>query len=236
MVLAHGFTQNTRCWGRFGRALASVAEVVLVDAPGHGQSNHDNADLWTSAELLTEVGGRGVYVGYSMGGRTALHAALSTPDLIQGLVLIGATAGLDDTRQRANRRDADEALARKLTTHGLPRFLDDWLRLPLFAGLSEAQAAKQERLKNRPEGLAASLRNCGTGTQEPLWDRLAALTMPVLVVVGDRDHKFTELGHRLVAAMSSTSAELVSVPGTHAVHLERPDQTAAAILERIVNW
>ncbi len=236
LVLAHGFTQNGRCWGHFGDRLAVGNETRRVDAPGHGLSHHDDADLWRSADLLVEAGGAGIYVGYSMGGRTAMHAALTHPDTVEGLVLIGATAGLEEAPDRADRRTADSALAERLLNDGLPAFLDRWLALPLFAGLSPQQSAKQERLTNRPEGLAASLRHCGTGTQEPLWERLGEITVPVLIVVGAQDNKFTEIGHRLVTAFTGTEATLVSIPGTHAVHLEQPDETADAVLDAIAAW
>ena len=172
LILAHGFTQNARCWGPFAEHLAVDHDLTLVDAPGHGRSGHDEADLWTAARLLTEVGGPGVYVGYSMGGRTALHAALAHPEVVRGLVLIGATPGLPGEDERAQRRRADDELASRLLDIGLPAFLDRWLSQPLFAGLDAEAAALPARLTNRPDGLAASLRRCGTGNQEPLWDRL----------------------------------------------------------------
>ncbi len=236
LVLAHGFTQNAGCWGEFGRRLASTAEVVAVDLPGHGRSHHDEADLIESARLLTETGGTGVYLGYSMGGRVALHAALDHPDRVTGLVLIGATAGIDDAAERASRRVADDGLAQRLLAEGLPAFLDRWLAGPLFAGLSAEQAALPQRLTNRADGLAASLRRCGTGTQEPLWERLAELRVPVLVVVGGADRKFSDLGARLVTSMTGTSAEVLSIPGTHAVHLEQPERTATAVATRLDRW
>ncbi|MGH1490349.1 MAG: alpha/beta fold hydrolase [Acidimicrobiales bacterium] len=236
LVLAHGFTQNVNCWGRFAQLLAERSPVRAVDMAGHGQSGHDDADLAASGELLAAAGGSGIYVGYSMGGRVALHTALAHPELVQGLVLIGATAGLDDPADRAKRRAADDALATRLVDDGLPQFLDRWLANPLFAGLDDESAARTQRLSNRAEGLAASLRACGTGTQQPLWDRLGQLAMPVLIIVGDQDKKFTTIGRRMAAAMTATDAELLSIPGTHAVHLEKPDETAAAVLERIARW
>jgi 2-succinyl-6-hydroxy-2,4-cyclohexadiene-1-carboxylate synthase len=175
-----------------------------------------------------------------MGGRTALHAALAHPAQVRGLVLIGATPGLADPAERTARRRADAELAERLLADGLPTFLDRWLALPLFAGLDEAQAARSERLANRPEGLAASLRHCGTGQQEPLWGRLGQLAVPVLAVAGDRDEKFGAIARRMVDAIGSSidgaSAEVISLPGTHAVHLEEPERTAAAVLERIDDW
>lgn len=234
-MLAHGFTQNARCWGPFGATLAGrVGPVQAVDLPGHGRSAHDDADLPTAAELTTDAivaaGGAATWVGYSMGGRVLLHAALAAPEHIGRLVLIGATAGLVDPAERADRRAADAVLADRLLADGLSSFLDFWLGLPLFAGLSSNASARTERETNRPDGLAASLRNCGTGTQEPLWDRLPELAMPVLIVVGERDEKFRAIGEDMATAVG-TNATVTVIEGTgHACHLEDPTATAAAIL------
>ena len=229
LVLAHGFSQNTRCWGPLADDLASRHQVVLVDAPGHGQSDHDDADLWSAGRLLGEAGGDGVYVGYSMGARAALHTALAWPDVVQRLVLIGATAGLDTEAERAARRLADGALARRLLDDGLPAFIDAWLAGPLFATLPPAATCRAERLSNRPAGLAASLERCGTGTQEPLWDRLPELAMPVLVLAGADDPRFSALGQRLVGCIGPNAALVVQPGANHAVHLERPHEVAGLI-------
>lgn len=241
IVLLHGFTQNSSCWGRFADRLAEVAAVTAVDLPGHGHSAHDDADLWTTAELVADVirdvadGEPALVVGYSMGGRTALHLALAHPELVAGLVTIGATGGLDTEAERADRRAADEVLAARLEEIGLAAFLDRWLANPLFAGLDEAAAARAERLTNREAGLAASLCHVGTGTQEPLWDRLGSIEAPLLAIAGADDAKFTALGQRIVDAVGA-NASLHLEPGTHAVHLEQPDATADAILGWSAGW
>ncbi len=231
-VLAHGFTQSARSWATFERLLESrlpEATTVAVDLPGHGNAEPPaDVDLWTSADRLAGQGDRGVYVGYSMGGRVALHAALAHPDVVEGLVLIGATAGIDDADERAARRAADERLADHIEAVGVPTFIDEWLANPLFAGLTDANAMRADRLRNTAAGLAASLRATGTGTQTPLWDRLGEIACPVLVLVGEHDAKFTDLGRRLVDGLPR--AELVVVPGAgHSVHLEQPDATVTAI-------
>ena len=232
VVLAHGFTQTARSWATFTtllRAATPDVETVAVDLPGHGDSDASpDADLWASADQLVARGGPGTYVGYSMGGRVALHAALTQPDEVRALVLIGATAGIDDPAERQARRDADDRLAGHIESVGVPTFIDEWLANPLFAGLTEATAQRADRLRNTAAGLSASLRATGTGTQTPLWDRLGEIECPVLVLVGERDEKFTELGQRLVDGI--IDAELVVVPDAgHSVHLERPEATVAAI-------
>ena len=231
-VLAHGFTQSAQSWATFQRLLESRlpdATTIAVDLPGHGDAEPPaDVDLWTSADRLADQGGEGIYVGYSMGGRVALHTALARPEVVDRLVLIGATAGIDDPDERAARRAADERLADHIEAVGVTTFIDEWLANPLFAGLTDATAMRADRLRNTPAGLAASLRSTGTGTQTPLWDRLGEIGCPVLVLVGEHDAKFTDLGRRLVEGLPR--AELVVVPGAgHSVHLEQPDATVAAI-------
>jgi 2-succinyl-6-hydroxy-2,4-cyclohexadiene-1-carboxylate synthase len=230
LVLAHGFTQNTRCWGPFGHDLATDHQVVAVDLPGHGTTpaRYDRADLAAAGRLLLEAGGPAVYLGYSMGGRVALHSALqAAAGTVQALILIGATAGIDIEADRAARRRADAELAWRLETIGLAAFLDLWLANPLFAGLSEQGACRDRRLENRTGGLAASLRCCGTGTQAPLWDQLRALAVPVLVIAGSGDTRFAAIGRRLVDTVPD--GELSLLPATHAVHLEQPTATTEVL-------
>ncbi len=233
-VLAHGFTQTARSWDTITGLLDPSKpdiEVVAVDLPGHGDAAPPNdVDLWSSADRLVSAGGIGTYVGYSMGGRVALHAALAHPDQVERLVIIGATAGIDDDHERAERRGADDRLADHIEAVGVDVFIDEWLANPLFAGLTDASAMRSDRLRNTAAGLAASLRATGTGTQEPLWNRLGEIGAPVLVLVGEHDHKFTAVGRRLADRL--TTASLVVVPGAgHSVHLEQPEATARAIMD-----
>jgi 2-succinyl-6-hydroxy-2,4-cyclohexadiene-1-carboxylate synthase len=222
IVLAHGFTQNRRCWGSLAGSLAIDHELVRVDLPGHGLASDVRADLPTAGRLLVEAGGAGTYLGYSLGGRVGLHAALDAPDTVRGLVLVGATGGLDTDADRRARIAADEALAARLEDEGLEAFLDHWLQLPLFGGLGTSEAGLEARLENTVAGLASSLRLAGTGTQEPLWGRLPSLSMPVLVTAGALDDKFSALAERLVECIGA-NAELALIPGAgHAAHLERP--------------
>lgn len=229
LVLVHGFTQTGRCWGPFADELAKDHELVLVDAPGHGGSSGVRADLWGGAELIGATGGRATYVGYSMGGRLALHLALARPELVERLVLIGATGGIDDPDERAARRTADEALADHLVDVGVPAFLDEWLAQPLFAGLTPASACRDERLANTPEGLASSLRLAGTGTQEPLWERLGAIEVPVLLLAGVDDAKFSAVAGRLARSIGPNATVALVPRAGHSAQLESPLDTASIV-------
>lgn len=232
LVLVHGFTQTGACWDPVLDALGARYASTVVDAPGHGGSADVRADLRVGANLLVATGGRAVYVGYSMGGRLALHAALAHPELVEGLVLVGATAGIDDPGARARRRQEDERRATHLEAVGVRRFVDEWLAGPLFAGLSPAVDCRAARRGNTVEGLASSLRLAGTGAQADLWPRLHELAMPVLVVAGAHDQRFAALGRRLAGAIGPSATFATLAGAGHAAHLEQP----AAFVALLEGW
>jgi 2-succinyl-6-hydroxy-2,4-cyclohexadiene-1-carboxylate synthase len=232
LILLHGFTATGRSWDPVRRRIAAgaYAEVSAPDLRGHGAASDMRPA--TIAACVEDLQGSEPYAlcGYSMGGRIALHLALSQPGLVRRLVLVSTTAGIESPEERAERRAADEELADGLERAGLEAFTRWWSAQPLFAGQPPevAAAARTDRLRNTAEGLAASLRGMGTGTMTPVWDRLGELTMPATVLVGERDAKFRMLGERLAEGLPD--AELVVVPGAgHAVHLEAPDAVAAAL-------
>lgn len=227
LVLVHGFTQTGASWGAVADDLASDHEVVLVDAPGHGGSTATQADLVTTGRLLVEAGGEATYIGYSMGGRMCLHAALEAPSQVRRLVVLSATGGIDDVDERASRRTADEALAARVEAIGVAAFLDEWLTQPMFAGVPDGDRA--DRLANTASGLADSLRRAGTGTQLPLWYRLAELAMPVLVLAGERDAKFRAHASRLTGQIGANAAMALVPDAGHAAHLEQPNVFLALV-------
>jgi 2-succinyl-6-hydroxy-2,4-cyclohexadiene-1-carboxylate synthase len=229
LVMVHGFTQTGRCWGSEAEAFATDHEVVLVDAPGHGRSADVVADLPTGARLVVDQGGDATYLGYSMGARFCLHAALAAPERVRGLVLLGATAGIEDPTEREARRQQDLATAARIETEGLEAFLDGWLAQPLFASLPPERAFRTKRLENRVAGLQSSLEHAGTGSQAPSWHGLHRLDMPVLVLAGADDAKFSALAERLVAEIG-VNATLALIEGAgHAAHLEQPERFLAAV-------
>ena len=229
IVLVHGFTQNRNCWGPLLDYLLTDHEVCRIDAPGHGRSSSFHAGLRTGARLIADQGGRATYLGYSMGARFLLHLALANPELVERLVLVGGTAGIDDPDERAQRRRQDEAMAERLERDGVDAFVDAWLAQPLFAALGEDVQFREARAEGTVEGLAESLRQAGTGAQDPLWDRLHRLEMPVLVTAGERDEKFTALAHRLAESIGG-NATVAIIPGAgHAAHLERPADFIAVL-------
>jgi 2-succinyl-6-hydroxy-2,4-cyclohexadiene-1-carboxylate synthase len=231
MVLVHGFTQTGASWLPLVeelRLLIPDMRFLLVDLPGHGASTDISADLRTTADLLVSLGGPAIYVGYSLGARVVLHAALQQPNVLESCVLISGTPGITDDKERAQRRASDELLADRILTIGTRDFIDEWLRQPLFATLSPSQARRDERYANNAKGLADSLRTSGTGTQSPQWDLLKDCYVPMLLVAGSLDTKFRDIASQMGDVLPDARTAIIDHAG-HSAHLERPAAVAQAI-------
>ena len=230
LTLVHGFTQTRTSWMVVASQLATHHRCVVVDAPHHGEAQHLDVAFDEAARLVGQTAVDSVLVGYSMGGRLALAAAVRPSSSLRALVLVSTTAGMVDDAERTARRAADEALAQRIETIGTDDFLREWTTQPLFADSKIAADDYDARRANDPHALAQSLRRCGTGVQDPLWDALGLLTIPTLVVVGAKDSKYVEIGERLHRHI--TGSELAILPGAgHAAHLDQPHDFVSLLID-----
>jgi 2-succinyl-6-hydroxy-2,4-cyclohexadiene-1-carboxylate synthase len=232
IVLLHGFTNTGASWDPVRAALGERYRATAPDIRGHGSAA--SLEPVSLGAVLADLAGlprdRFTVAGYSMGGRIALHAALASPERVERLVLIGASPGLADPGERAERRASDDRLADAIEGMGIEEFARQWAMTPVLAGQAPevAAAVHADRLRNTPVGLARALRGLGTGALPSLWGRLGELAMPVVLIVGERDRKFAGIAASMATAIQD--ARVVIVPGAgHAVHLEAPEAVAAAI-------
>lgn len=234
LVFLHGFTQTHHHWHAIAHDIAGRLErtptLAFVDLPGHGLAADDRTAIADAGAPLAELAGSGTYVGYSMGGRFALVAAVARPDLVRRLVLVGATPGIHEAAERAARRTLDDRRAAQLEHAGVDAFLDEWLAAPMFTDLPHDPSDLRHRRRNTAAGLAGSLRTAGTGSQPPLWDRLREITGDVLVLAGERDTKFGEIGRRMTGRLPHATFATVAGAG-HAAHAEQPERTARIIAD-----
>ena len=92
----------------------------------------------------------------------------------------------------------------------------------------------RQRMTCDPVGLANSLRAAGTGSMNPLWDRLGGLDVPTLVLCGALDTKFVDLGRDMTASLPHGEL-IVAHDAGHAVHLEDPVGCALAIRQHLAD-
>ena len=240
VTLLHGFTQSGRSWQELISRMPEGWKWIVPDLRGHGetQTRRDApCSMGASTEdLLALWDALGVekthLVGYSMGGRLALHVAAQHPERLLSLVTISAHAGLDPDA-REGRRQGDEALAARIEKEGLEAFVDHWGSLPMFAGLERrgpiyVAEIRAERMRNHAAGLACSLRGMGAGVMAPVWDGLAHVVVPCTFVAGQLDHGYVASARRLAATAPNGRVEIVPRAG-HPVHQERPDAFARVL-------
>src|ERR1043165_5402154 len=99
LVLLHGFTQTRQSWRRTAQALQGRYRALVPDLPRHGQAAPRTPRLHACAASARALSPTRPFTlaGYSMGGRIALHTALTLgPEIVTRLVLVGASPGLAD--------------------------------------------------------------------------------------------------------------------------------------------
>jgi 2-succinyl-6-hydroxy-2,4-cyclohexadiene-1-carboxylate synthase len=243
LVLLHGFTGCTAAWDEVAPALALRCTTIALDLPGHGRSRlpaDGTAGLEAAADAAVEtvrVLGfeRSAWLGYSLGGRVALHIALRHPARVARLILESCSPGIEDPDERATRAAADEAQAQEIVVGGVAAFADAWAAQPLFRSQERLSRAVRERQREMrrsasPEGLAAALRALGVGRQAWLLPRLRDIAAPTLLVAGALDDKYRSLSLAMEQELGAGCAVIVPDAG-HTVHLEQPALFVCAVLD-----
>lgn len=235
LVFLHGFTGDTTTWSRITDQLSNRYRCISIDLIGHGRTespedpsrytmDHVSNDLDSILSALEAD--QAILIGYSMGGRTALHFAMRHPQKVSTLILESASPGLKTGEERVERRKKDHALADRIMREGMEAFVDFWEEIPLFASrkrLTEDERAeiRKQRLSQSPLGLSNSLKGMGTGAQNSWWDKLGELSLPVHLLVGDLDQKFVHIAKEMKKLNPDFQIMTFSNTG-HAIHVEEP--------------
>lgn len=242
LLLLHGFTGSAEEWQPLLPAWADLRTLVAPDLIGHGRSPTPTDPTCYTMErcisdllaLLDHLGYAQVDIlGYSMGGRVALHLAAAAPARVQRLVLESASPGLATAAERAARSASDHALAAQIECNGLVWFVDYWASIPLFASQAKLPAAQRaqlraRRLRGMAHGYANSLRGMGSGQQSSLWEHLPRIGQPTLLITGELDVKFVGLNERMLQLLPHAHHGIIAQAG-HTVHLEQPQAFEQAV-------
>ena len=242
LVLLHGFTGSSETWNYLRPSLDSFYRVIAVDLPGHGRSSSpESASRYSHDRFADDLAAvldsldidRAAVLGYSMGGRAALRFAIAHPSRISALILESMSAGISDRAEREERSTNDRALAEFIEREGVEAFVSRWESLPLWESqraLPDAsrKTLRDQRLTNTARGLANSLRGAGAGSSEHMLELAEEITSPALIIAGEVDTKYVDLGRRLARAIRLARLEIIPGAG-HATHLERPEAFTASV-------
>ncbi|KAB2640158.1 MAG: hypothetical protein DVB26_06160 [Verrucomicrobia bacterium] len=214
----HGAVGVAADWRALAKRLAAAAiSSRAVDLWRFLEDRSESLEGFGKA-LNAEAGGevhRGsgrALLGYSLGGRLALHALLEKGHPWQAAVLVSAHPGLEEAAERAARLEADAAWATQAFGGDWPRFLAAWNAQPLLGHTPIRDAAADRALVTRRREVARSFMDWSLGAQQPLWQRLGEISIPVLWVAGEQDDKFLALARRAVSL--SPQARLAVAPAS----------------------
>jgi 2-succinyl-6-hydroxy-2,4-cyclohexadiene-1-carboxylate synthase len=219
-----GFMQRGDAWRPVAELLPERYPSTMLD--------HSEHSFESRLGEIAQAGAGGVLVGYSLGGRLALRAALRSPGSFRAVVTVGATAGIEEGPLRVARAEADEKLASWIETASMEDVVSLWERQPMFADQSDAlvEAQRSGRLSHDRRSLALLLRTAGQGALEPVWHDLRSFELPLLAIAGARDDGYTRAAKRIASTAPNGRLAVVEEAG-HAPQLQQPDEVARLISE-----
>lgn len=233
IICLHGFTGCGSDFSIVADHLKRKRPLIAPNFPDYRSAPSNTEITWaTTLSTLDSIieettqGRPCVLVGYSMGGRIALQYALQNQSRLKGLVLIGATPGIEEADQKAQRLKQDNELAEKLTDQTIDDFITYWLNQPVLKSqeaIAEPYRTRmlEERGKLSLGSLSKYLQALGTGTMPSAWHRLNRLAVPTVLVTGEQDFKFTGIAHRIVSQIPGCVHTIIKDSG-HSVCFEQP--------------
>ena len=185
VVVLHGFTQTAASMAPLVDRLAATRRVVALDLPGHGGSVDVSADLEESAALVAAAAGDGDFdlVGYSLGGRIALHVVCGpTTSLRRAAVISASPASRIPTRGGGGSRRTRRSQRGSWRTATWTRSWHGGCAIRCSPRCPRHSRTSRVGGPTPPAGLADSLLRCSVGSQRWLGDELAALERPLLML------------------------------------------------------
>lgn len=226
VVALHGFLGERADWQAASAASPGLRWTCLTLSPKF------EFDEW-AARFVAESKSRGeppLLVGYSMGGRLALHAFAHDPSAFAGLVLLSTQPGLadDDAAGRSARAAQDEAWALRFLNDDWGTLMSDWNAQAVFAG-GGPEPVRPESGGARMRA-AAALRTWSVSKQKDFRPFIRAHAGRIVALNGALDRKYAGLWKELKE--SAPALDVREVPGSgHRVLFDAPAAVAAAVTE-----
>lgn len=228
LVLLHGGLVDSRAWRREIDAFSDEFQVIAWDAPGCGESSDPQPDV-TLDYYADSVAGlidalelsRAHLLGHSFGGGLALAVYKRHSRLVRSMILVSAYAGwagslspeeVEQRRQRAERN------ARRPTQEWIDEFL-----ATLFDETTPRHLVEETRrimLDTRPEGMLPML---NAFAEADLTDVLGRVTVPTLLLYGDKDQRSPRPVAESMSSSIPTSRLAFVAEAGHDVNVEAPD-------------
>ena len=212
------------------KAEFSDSEMITEDLNSKPFQGFDDwtKDFCDRAELATN-GEKSVLLGYSLGGRLALHACIHRPALWQGVVVVGADPGLGSSEEKNQQFTRDRKWADRLKKEPLVQLVREWDEQPVFCGIENSAPRNLDALD--PTQLSQQFEVFSKGLQQNLAPKLAKLkTPPILFLAGEKDKKYQQIGDELAELCPVVESKWVEDSG-HRVPWENPESFSQALID-----
>jgi len=212
------------------KAEFSDLEMVTEDLYAKPFQGFDDwtKDFCDRAELAAN-GEKSVLLGYSLGGRLALHACIHRPDLWQGVVVVGADPGLGSSEEKNQQFTRDRNWADRLKKEPLEQLVREWDEQPVFCGIENSAPRNLEELD--PIQLSQQFEVFSKGLQQNLVPALSELkNPPVLFLAGEKDKKYQQIGDELAELCPVVELQWVEDSG-HRVPWETPESFSRILID-----
>lgn len=194
----HGFLGLPNDWQLLETAFPT-AHLHLLDLFDK-QRPLNGAKVWAKSfnESVRKKEGKRILMGYSLGGRLALHALLDDPSLWSAAIIISANPGLQSAQERSDRLAADSRWASRFLLEPWAVLMEDWNKQAIFANDSY-KFQRHEKDFSRVK-LAEALLGWSLGSQQNLMELLQKLSLPILWAAGELDTKMASLAKEMKLA------------------------------------
>lgn len=162
-----------------------------------------------------------VLIGYSLGGRLALHALIDNPALWEKVVIISTHPGLAAESEKKTRRSLDQKWALSFLQDSWNPLIKDWNLQEVFCGYANSFARKECDFSR--QALAKVLLNYSLATQQNLEKKISRLPQPILWIAGEKDMRYKSLALAQRFQNPQSEAWIASDAG-HRVPWEQTEQ------------
>lgn len=221
----HGAVGMAADWQRFAVIMTALGiDVRAVDLWKYLDSGPQSLEE-AAARLNVEASAnscKNILVGYSLGGRIALHAILEKFQPWSAAVIISAHPGMEDVAEKLTRKKIDSNWSVKCSDGDWKTFLLEWQDQAILQSKGDQviEWGNRELLQSRRKAIARSFIEWSLGCQRNLRIDLPKIDIPLLFLTGERDQKFTELARTCVAKIPSARHQIVDDCG-HRVPWEK---------------
>jgi len=160
-----------------------------------------------------------VLVGYSLGGRLALHCLCAAPEIWDAAILISANPGISSIEEKIERLERDIDWSEKFRTMDWESLIASWDSQAVFQNSSSPERRDEEDFPRYV--LADKLIQWSLGNQEDLRQKITALNVPILWISGEYDVKYRKISTGLEFTHPDSRVWIAPKAG-HRAHLDCP--------------